>query len=371
MAKNIKTENDIAENSKRLKEIAEIKLGKLSDDEVAELLVERQRLTELEREYERLQKEEEERLQKEQERLQKEEEERLLMEKERAEKIAAAKKKKQALAQDIERLGQSISPDKPDDELLTLIVERKRLEKELRDIETEMSHQPPMEVTPDVSAAMPTEDIPMDNLDEKKAGEVETEEKILLEQEAEPAPSFKESLKEEFGPETIEEDLPEGGELQRYLNQLKNNTGALGTLLQEMPADAKKNKVFMLRVAEIDPAYAMHYADQELKKNESFNIKVASMKNQRHSGNALAEMLPEARTSRVVLAAVKQDYRNVKFVQPNMADYDEMMSIAKKVTLERLNELKSAADILLIIPRLLQQDKQFMAEANEIVVGEK
>jgi hypothetical protein len=222
-----------------------------------------------------------------------------------------------------------------------------------------------------VPAEMSIADIPMDNLDEKIAVEVEIEEKIAPKQEAEPTPSFKKSLKEEFGQETIEEDLPEGGELQRYLNQLKNNTGALGTLLQEMPADAKKNKAFMLQVAEIDPAYAMHYSDKELKKNESFNIKIASMKNPRNSGNALAEMLPEARTSRVVLVAVKQDYRNVKFVQPNMADYDEIIRIAKKVTLEKLNDLKSAADMLLIIPRLLQQDKQFMAEAKEIAVEEK
>lgn len=179
---------------------------------------------------------------------------------------------------------------------------------------------------------------------------------------------FRESLKEEFGGETIGEEIPENSELRRYLTQLKNNTGSLGTLLQEMPADAKKNKAFMLAVAEFDPAYAMHYADQELKRNEDFNLRVAAMKNPRNSGNALAEMLPEARTSRVVLAAVKEDYRNIRFIQPNMEDYDEMINIAKKAALEKIKELKNAADAMLLVPRPLQQDARFMEEVRTITI---
>ena len=153
----------------------------------------------------------------------------------------------------------------------------------------------------------------------------------------------------------------EGSAFSGYLHQLQDNTGALGTLLQGMPLDAKKNKAFMLKVAEIDPAYAMHYADQDtLKRDEDFNIRIASMKNPRNSGNALAEMLPEMRTSKVVLAAVKQDYRNIKLVRPEMAEYDEMMRIAKKAALEKIADLREAADITLLVPRVLQQDKEFM-----------
>jgi hypothetical protein len=399
MVQDAKKKNEIAEANKRLQEIALIKFGEITDDEILELLAERKRLIEIKNEYERLKKEEEEKLQKEQERLKKEEEERLrkekekeellrkeqeklkkeeeekrlALEKEQAEKIATMKKKKQTLVKEIEKISQSISPEKADDELLFLIAERKKLETELKNIETQLSGEPEssIEIPRVESSEILEAEIPPDNFDEKKEIIFETEEKKEAESKAEPAKSFKESLKEEFGQEGIEEDLPENGELRRYLTQLQNNTGALGTLLQEMPADAKKNKAFMLQVAKIDPAYAMHYADKELKKNESFNIRVASMKNPRNSGNALAEMLPEARISRVVLAAVKQDYRNIKFIQPNMEDYDEMMQIAKKAAMEKLKSLKSAADMTLIIPRPLQQDRQFMAEVKMIAEKEK
>lgn len=398
MVQDVKKKNEAVEAGKRLQEIAEIKFGELSDDEILQLLAERKRLIEIKSEYDsflkeeklRKEKEEMERLQKEQERLRKEEEERLqkekeekrlALEKERAEKLAALKKKKQSLAKEIGELNQAISPAKTDDDLLMFIAQRKKLEKELKDIETELSNEPSVNIpqTASVQAAVKTEDkIESDEETQKRGegrGEVEMGEKIEEEgmrktEEAKTAPSFRASLKKEFGDEEIGEDFPEGGELHRYLAQLKNNTGSLGTLLQEMPADAKKNKAFMLQVAKIDPAYAMHYADLELKKNEDFNVRVASMKNPRNSGNALAEMLPEARTSRVVLAAVKQDYRNVKFIQPNMEDYDEIMRIAKKATLETLQSLKSAADMFLIIPRVLQQDRQFMEEAKNVMSGE-
>ncbi len=340
-------------NNQRLKEIAAMKFGELADDAVSQILDERRHLTELGSEYEKLRQEEEERL---------------LLEKQRAEQSEAIKKQKQALAKKIEKLNQSISPDKADDDLLALIAERKTLEKELENLETDSSGLLPPAAPPVAATEISQTDIPPANLT-GSPGAVATEmnETVETSAEKEPTPSFKASLKEEFGKEGIEEGLPEGGELQRYLNQLKNNTGSLGTLLQEMPADAKKNKAFMLQVAKIDPAYAMHYADVELKRNDDFNIRVAVLKNPRNSGNALAEMLPEARTSRVVLTAVKQDYRNIKFVQPNMADYDEMMRIAKKAALENLKSLKNAADMSLLIPRPLQQDAQFMAEAKEVI----
>ena len=330
-----------------------MKFGELADDAVSQILDERRHLTELGSEYEKLRQEEEERL---------------LLEKQRAEQSEAIKKQKQILAKKIEKLNQSISPDKADDDLLALIAERKTLEKELENLETDSSGSLPP-ATPLVAAIEISQtDIPPANLTgSPSAVATEMNETVETSAEKDLTPSFKASLKEEFGKEGIEEGLPEGGELQRYLNQLKNNTGSLGTLLQEMPADAKKNKAFMLQVAKIDPAYAMHYADVELKRNDDFNIRVAVLKNPRNSGNALAEMLPEARTSRVVLTAVKQDYRNIKFVQPNMADYDEMMRIAKKAALENLKSLKNAADMSLLIPRPLQQDTQFMAEAKEVI----
>lgn len=147
--------------------------------------------------------------------------------------------------------------------------------------------------------------------------------------------------------------------------------GSLGTFLQEMPLEAKAHKQFMLKVAELDPAYAMHYADKTLKMNESFNVRIAAMKNPRNSGNPLAEMLPEARTSRVVLTAVRQDYRNVKFVQPTMEDYDEILRIAKMATLKKVQELQEAVDITLIVPRPLSQDKRFMEQVYAVIAQQQ
>lgn len=367
MAKNIKTEDGVTEHNERLQEIAAMTFENLSDDEVLRILAERKRLEELQHEYEKLQKAEEERL---------------LLERKNAEKREETEKKKETLAKEIEKLNRSISPDKADDELLALIGERKALEQELENVGTDSPRSSSAEMIVE-PAAIPATDMSGESLPEKEEPVIEKQEislppetsipeKTEEKKEAPLLPSFRKSLKEEFGQEGIlADDLQEGGELHRYLDQLKNNTGSLGTLLQEMPSDAKRNKAFMLKVAEIDSAYAMHYADTELKKDEDFNIRIATMKNQRNSGNALAEMLPEARTSKVVMAAVKQDYRNIKFVQPNMEAYDEMMHIAKNVALERIKDLKDAADLLLLIPRPLQQDKQFMAEVAKITAGKK
>lgn len=356
MVKNTKIENEAAKAGKRLQEIAEIKFEDLTDDDVLQFLEERKRLKEIKREYERLQKEEREHLRREQDRLRKEEEGRKLLEKQRAEQHETLKKQKRELTGEINKLNESISADKVDDELLAIIAKRKKFEEELKNIEADLVSEFPIEVSQIKRVEMSEENVSADNFDNKKSPDVA----ISL-------TSFRKSLKDEFGQEGIAGDFPEGGELHRYLTQLKNNTGSLGTLLQEMSADAKKNKAFMLQVAKIDPAYAMHYADEELKNDEDFNIRVASLKNPRNSGNALAEMFPKGRTSRVVLAAVKQDYRNIKFVQPNMEHYDEMMHIAKKATMEKLKDLKNATDMLLLIPRPLQRDTQFMAEAKKVM----
>lgn len=379
MAKNTKTEAGLTEQHERLAEIAAIKFEKLSDDEVLRLLAERKHLEDLQAQYQKLQKEEEERA---------------LLEKRNAEKLKERENKKALLEEQIETLNHSITPDKADDELLALVAERKILEEELENVGQEEVSSLTKEVAAE-AISVTTEDVPESKIvsedlsqenesaaSKEASGEAvapvtEPSEIVVADTipvSVDQAPSgLKASLKEEFGQEGIRlDDLKVDGELHHYLDQLKNNTGALGTLLQEMPLDAKRNKAFMLQVAEIDSAYAMHYADKDtLKQDEDFNIRIASMKNPRNSGNALAEMLPEARTSKVVLAAVKQDYQNVRFIQPNMAEYDEIMNIAKKVTLKKIAELKDATDVLMLIPRPLQQDKQFMAEVAKITTEGK
>jgi superfamily II RNA helicase len=123
----MKTEDGAPAHNDRLAEIAAMTFDKLSDDEVLRLLAERKRLEELQREYEKLQKEEEERL---------------LLEQKHAEKLEEETRKKEALAKAIEKLNQSISPDKADDELLGLIAERKALEKESENRGTDPSRSP-------------------------------------------------------------------------------------------------------------------------------------------------------------------------------------------------------------------------------------
>lgn len=360
MSKNIKNTSDVTDHNKRLQEIAVFKLGDLSDDEVLRLLAERKQLEVLQRQYEKLQKEEEERQ---------------LLEKKKIEERQQRKQKIETLLQEIETLNQSITPSKGDDELLSLVTQRKELEKELETLGVDV----PQSSSHPVPAAMPETmrvEAPSHNKeearDEQEAFIPVSDTKIAESPhvvEATPTPShFRQSLTEAFGKEEIVPNtFEEGSTLKRYLDQLKNNAGSLGTLLQEMPLDAKRNKAFMLKVAEIDSAYAMHYADKELKTNEDFNIRIASMPNNRNSGNAVAEMLPEARTPAVVLAAVKQDAQNIKFAQPNMEAYDEMIRIAKQKTIETITRFKDAADVMLLIPRLLQKDKQFMLDVESII----
>lgn len=122
----------------------------------------------------------------------------------------------------------------------------------------------------------------------------------------------------------------------------------------------------MLRVALIDPAYAMHYAVDDLRRDEDFHIKVAATRNTRGSGNALAEMDPEMHTERVVLAATREDFRNVRFVSQDMPLYDEILSVAKKGVLEKASELKEAISLSAFIPKVLQQDQAFMAQVEKV-----
>lgn len=112
----------------------------------------------------------------------------------------------------------------------------------------------------------------------------------------------------------------------------------------------------------------MHYADQNtLKRDPDFNIKVAAMRNTKGSGSALSEMLPEARTPQVVMAAIKADYRNVRFLLPQMEGYDDMLARAKNGALQKVKELKDGASLSLLLPKILQKDKEFMKQIEAIV----
>lgn len=356
MAKTAQTQNTPGENKKRLQEIAEIQFGTLSDDEALRFLAERKRLSDLEREYEKIQEEETARLE----------------QKKKEDDVKRVAKEKALTLQKIEELNKSISPDKPDEDLLHLIGERKKLEEELAVLNGEVAP----EKEESLPATPPLQVVEVSPQSEQQA--VVPEEEILSEEEKEETvieavqQGIKTPVGEEYGVETIRDDSVGIRKFQIYLDKLKDNIGSLGELLQGMPLEAKKNKAFMLKVAEIDPAYAMHYADTEtLKRDEDFNLRIASLDNPRNSGNALAEMLPEARTSKVLLAAVKQDYRNVKFIQPRMANYDEMIDIAKKSTLEKVKNLKDAVDIMTLVPKLLQHDKQFMLQVRSLTEPEQ
>lgn len=156
-------------------------------------------------------------------------------------------------------------------------------------------------------------------------------------------------------------------EYQGYLSELKANLNSLGTFLQTLPVEVKRNRAFMLEVAKIDPAYAMHYADKDtLKKDESFNVAVAGINNQRNTGNPLSEMLPEMRTGAVILVGVKNDFRNVRFVKPEMPEYESIMELAKKGALESMQALQGAHNVQQLIPPILQKDKAFMAEVEKL-----
>jgi hypothetical protein len=355
-------------HKERLQEIADTKFGELSDDQVLRILAERKQLEELEEEYLTLQKEQM--------------------------RLSEIETGKTVLEQKLSELNKLISPDKPDEELLKLITERKEIEAKLDSINAEIAsikkEKPPESVVPKEEPrrekevkSQPdviTEENKENVVEEKIQSPAEPEKESAVAEPEVPAEKVTatppvvtpvmEGLSEtdEFGREGIvSHDLPETSDLRRYIDQMKNNPSSLGTILDDLSATAKKNKAFMLEVAKIDPAYAMHYADSAtLKKDEDFNVRVASMKNERNSGNALAEMLPEGRTSKVILAGVKQDYKNLRFVLPNMADYDKIVEIAKKGALETVKKLKDGVDVTLLIPKLLQKDKSFMEQVEKM-----
>lgn len=348
-------DKDVKQYVARLEEILVTPIGALTEEAVLDLVTERKQLEEAIREHEE---------QKQKEQLE----------------TARLKQEREETRSLIEKLNLAISPDKDDEELLRLVAERKELEvkletieKELTSVKVEIVSPEPEEMVEEGSSqenkeekeeVLVTEEVPLESVATEVVPEavVEVVEKQEIVSEIAPAP-------EEIGNEGIIVDrIEESGELTQYLDQLRGSENSLGMFLQSVPQNIKRSKKFMLKVAEIDPAYAMHYADLVLKQDEDFNIRVVNFPNKRNSGNVLAEMLPEARTAKVVIIAVRQDYRNIRFALPNMENYREMIDIAKKGALEKVKALKDGADVSLLVPKILQKDPEFMREVEGVVV---
>lgn len=337
--------------TKRLAEIAEITFGTLSDDQVLQFLAERKHVEGLKRESEQAEKEEE--------------------------KIRQAEKERVSIEKELTRLNALISPDKDDDELLRLIEERKVWEEKLAAVGgTPVSKKsvPVSKVVPVVSTEAPsTPVVSAEPAEKKEVTPPPSERESVSESTTEAAQEEDDkasSVDDGFGEHTIAEvSLNPGTELGQAFERMKQDPHALGKILDDLSVAAKRDKLFMLAVATIDPAYAMHYADKDvLKKDEDFNMKVIATKGKQVSGSVLAEMLPEARTATVVMAAVKRDYRDIRFALPQMDGYEEMIEKAKKAALEKAKAMKESVDVALLIPKILQKDKGFMAEVEKLVV---
>lgn len=343
----------------RLEEIHNTVLEELSDEQVLEILAERKQLTE---EIALLEKEEQSALSKE----------------------AELKSQQEKLQREIALLNQEISPSKEDEELLRLIGERKKLEEALEKVEQSLKDFL-METKVSESSAPEKKEVAAEKVVGGISAEISEEaleEKSVaapVSEEIEPAPLGEESLSESqsrellfkddvFGKEEIRLEESDSSEKFSFLlPQLESSRDSLGSFLQSVPEEARENTFFMLKVATIDPAYAMHYASGALLQDESFHIKIANMKNTRNTGNALAEMSPAMRTGAVVLAAVRHDFRNVRFALPAMPEYDEILTIAKKGALEKVRDLKEVVDLSVLIPKILQKDKAFMEAAKQVI----
>jgi hypothetical protein len=322
----------------RLREIAETPFGALTDDETLELLAERKDLSALLQSFEQ-------------------------EERERREAAEKLKREQEETQMALEALNKSITADKSDDDLLRLIRERQALEEKLgKSTQTAET----LTEAPETSSSEAVSD--MASAEAPESALESTHHDTSLDTVGNPTIKMEQS-DDEFGRERISIDrTEETGELKQYLDQLAESIDSLGSFLQGVPAAMKANRTFMRKVAEIDPAYAMHYADESLKRDESFNIDVVSIPNRRHSGNVLAEMLPEARTARVVMIGIQQDYRNIRFAAPDMEGYREMIDIAKKGTLEQVASLKDGADVAFLVPKILQKDQEFMRQAAALAL---
>lgn len=327
----------------RLKEIRETNLGDLNEEEVSRLLAERKALEASEK--------------------------RLLEAERHAALIAEEAERRTKLEAAIVQLNEEIKPEKPDEELLTLIEKRRALEAELALLEADVheAKHKKSEEKPQSRAAAKAEPEPAPAATQVPEPEPDPQPEPASEEKVPPHKPFAPPA---FGHEEVSYDAPViGSDVERYLQELDLKRETLDVFLRGLPQSVRANPFFMLKVAEIDPAYAMHYADETLKGDEKFCIKVAGMENRRQTGNALAEMSPEMRTGKVLLAAVAQDFRNVRFARPALPEYDEILALAKRAALERIEALKHATDVTDLLPRVLQKDKAFMAEVAKITAG--
>ncbi len=363
-------------NTNRLQAISVMTLGALTDEVVLELLAERRSLMKENSLYESIRDEQ-------------------------ARRVAALTVEEQVLESEIEELNTTITPDKDDDTLLALIQHRKELETKLKALGLEEARlseglsqevQRPEEESKKIPMALhdvlPNEIVstvkgtgddteglvrsetiissgfglpPSENTPE------ELQESIVEKQAPEETPSEKAKVSDALiGSEGVQDMGGTGAE--EYLQLLHLNPEEALARLETLPENFRKNKAFMLAVAKVDPAYAMHYADSKtLKRDEDFNVRIAAMKNPRDSGNPLAEMLSDMRTNQVVMTAVKQDFRNLRYATRSMEGYAEMIEIAKREAREKVRSLGQAVDVRVFLPKTLREDREFLKEIEGIV----
>lgn len=341
---------DRTAQEQRLKEIQSMAFAGLADDAILEILAERKHLENIIAKYQQQDAAAQESVQKHEHLLQEE----------------------RAVEDKISHLNEEISPDKKDEELLELIQARKVLEEELIHIEQELKEPLPVaeQQTPISGSAIPSSTA-SSSMPVTPVQPVAPLEPLMPENKQEvsvppaPTPIFKQGG---FGDQGIRLDgLQESGDFEKYAHQLEASRDSLGGFLQSLPREARQNKSFMLKVASIDPAYAMHYAVDALRQDESFHIQIAGMRNSRGSGNALAEMDPQMRTGQVVLVGTREDFRNVHFVREDMSEYDEIIITAKKSALEKIGSLKEAVDLTALMPKILQRDDAFMEQVQVVL----
>ncbi|MBP7811618.1 MAG: hypothetical protein KA054_02120 [Candidatus Moranbacteria bacterium] len=356
-------EEGYRQNTDRLQKISAMTFGSLTDEVVLELLAERRSLMKENRLYENIRDEQ-------------------------AKRVAALTVEEQALEHEIEELNTSITPDKDDDTLLTLIKRRKELEVKLEALSSEarrLAIKPSREEeileeeSETISAIRDSSEdeivVPIGE-SSNDTEEVKVQSEIVLSPEAESIPSEESVLEGQTKNEKVSDALigsegirgTSGQEAENYLKFLQSSPEEALAQLETLPEYLRKNKSFMLEVAKVDPAYAMHYADSKtLKKDEDFNVRIAAMKNPRDSGNPLAEMLSDMRTNQVVMTAVRQDFRNLRYATRSMEDYAEMVEIAKREAREKVRSLGQAVDVRVFLPKTLREDREFLMEIESIV----
>lgn len=347
-------DDEYHQNEERLQAIATSTFGSLSDEVVLELLAERRTLA-------------------------KENEAYKIARDEAIRKREALTAEQHALTSELDALNLSITPDKDDDTLIKLVGRRKELEAELATLEQQgigsdadvlvgtESGSAPKELASISKDKTGKNDTTLEQLERTVRGSMlETRNNtISVSAEAPKIVQAQTSTQDSFdGDEKIDANLG-SSEAQSFLQLLRSNPDAALAQLETLPNTLRGDKLFMLQVARVDPAYAIHYADPKtLKKDEDFNIRIAAMENPRDSGNPLTEMLSEIRTSKVVMTAVQHDFRNLRYATPSMEGYKEMVEIAKEGARRKIRLLGQAIDVRVFLPRILREDRAFSEEVE-------